>query len=107
MFRKRAQCKYLDMQGFFEANILTTLTYAEDASSGNTTIPLFVVQDVATAIRFAPAVVAQGSQCAWLGFLLVPDAHAHCETVSTRGSRKTGVGWEHESFAEYVSIYNA
>ena len=41
------------MQGFFEANILTTLTYAEDASSGNTTIPTFVVEEVATAIRFA------------------------------------------------------
>ncbi len=45
----------MDMQGFFEANIITTLTYAEDASSGNTTIPMFVVQDVAAAIRFAPA----------------------------------------------------
>lgn len=51
-----------DMQGFFEANILTTLTYAEDASSENTTIPQFVVQDVATAIRFASAVAGQKSQ---------------------------------------------
>ncbi|CAL5229525.1 g12865 [Coccomyxa viridis] len=42
-----------DILGFFEANIITTLTYAEDASSGNTTIPMFVVQDVAGAIRDA------------------------------------------------------
>lgn len=41
------------VQGFFEANIITTLTYAEDASSGNTTIPVFVVREVADAIRYA------------------------------------------------------
>ena len=40
------------VQGFFEANLITTLTYAEDASSGNTTIPMYVVQEVATAIRY-------------------------------------------------------
>ena len=39
------------VQGFFEANIITTLTYAEDASSGNTTIPTYIVQEVADAIR--------------------------------------------------------
>ena len=41
------------VQGFFEANIITTLTYAEDASSGNTTIPMYVVREVADAIRHA------------------------------------------------------
>ena len=41
------------MQGFFEANLITTLTYAEDASTGNTTIPMYVVQGVAAAIRCA------------------------------------------------------
>ena len=40
-------------QGFFEANLITTLTYAEDASTGNTTIPMYVVQGVAAAIRYA------------------------------------------------------
>ncbi len=53
----------MDVQGFFEANIITTLTYAEDASSGNTTIPMFVVQDVAGAIRFAPADAGRELTC--------------------------------------------
>ena len=65
----------MDVQGFFEANIITTLTYAEDASSGNTTIPMFVVQDVATAIRFAPADDGKAHKC-WLGVLLVQAAEA-------------------------------
>ena len=52
----------MNVQGYEEANIITTLTYDGDASSGTTTIPMCVVQDVAIAIRFAPADEGQSLQ---------------------------------------------
>lgn len=54
------------MQGFFEANLITTLTYAEDASTGNTTIPMYVVQGVATAIRYASTCLVDPHVVCWL-----------------------------------------
>lgn len=71
------------MQGFFEANILTTLTYAEDASSGNTTIPLYVVQGVASAIRCAPRMGCAALQCIGLLDSITFVLNVHCHPCFT------------------------
>ena len=45
---------YARAQGFFEQNILETLEYVEAAAENSTTIPIYIIEGIASNITWAP-----------------------------------------------------